>query len=153
MNKSFDQYMIRVREQLDCNATEQEKYENGTYPYSNEDIDKNISYFEKCYNDNLSEYKALELFFFYLNENDIVEKYIKPIFCFIYGIISLFVIGSLVVALMFDGSWKFFFHVSLIFVLYHLIVGKWCFKNILSYKLKYNNKYEGLGFDPSDFNC
>lgn len=64
--KDFDAYMIRVREQLYCNATNEYKSNNVTYGYSNEQVDSNLNYFLKSMKSGLSEYKALLFFGDYL---------------------------------------------------------------------------------------
>jgi hypothetical protein len=68
MNKmeNFDLYIIDVKEQLECNATEEFKKEFITYSYTNEQIDKNLDYFKKCQLEGLSGYKALLYFCDYL---------------------------------------------------------------------------------------
>lgn len=68
MEYTFDEYMKNVREQLECNASEDYKSNYVVYTYSNEEVDKHLEYFEKCMNDNLSGYKALLFFNDYLNE-------------------------------------------------------------------------------------
>lgn len=70
MNKrtgSFEDYILDVKSQLICNASEEYKSKYITYNYSNEDIDNNKNYFYTCYNDNLSAYKALLFFYDFLN--------------------------------------------------------------------------------------
>jgi hypothetical protein len=37
------------------------------YTYTDEQLFSNKDYFKQCYRDNLSAYKALEFFYFYLN--------------------------------------------------------------------------------------
>lgn len=127
MNKSFDQYMSKVREQLDCNATEEYKNEHIVYMYSNDEIDNNLDYFEKCYNDNLSEYKALLFFYDYKKEHNFIESVIKPICIMIYffGIIGLFIL--LFVAFNYSGYWKSFVKFALFMFLYHVFITPWCF--------------------------
>ena len=63
----FYQYMEKVREQLECNATDDYKSKYIVYSYSNELVDENIEYFLKCLENNLSAYKALLFFNDYLN--------------------------------------------------------------------------------------
>lgn len=67
MNYSFEEYIENVKEQLECNATEEYKLNYIVYTYSNEQIDSNLDYFKKCKKDNLSPYKALLFFSDYLN--------------------------------------------------------------------------------------
>jgi hypothetical protein len=64
--KNFDDYMLDVKSQLDENATEYAKDNYVLYTYSNELIDNNLDYFEKCMNRELSPYKALLFFYDYL---------------------------------------------------------------------------------------
>jgi hypothetical protein len=59
---NFQEYIKNVKEQLNCNATKEFKEEYITYLYSNEEIDNNLDYFEKCMKKGLSAYKSL-LFF------------------------------------------------------------------------------------------
>jgi len=65
-DKLFDEYMKRVKEQLCCNTTEEYAKNNITYDYTNEQVEKHIAYFKECIKDNLSPYKALLFFDFYL---------------------------------------------------------------------------------------
>jgi hypothetical protein len=67
--KDFDEYLNELKEQLFCNATQEYKDNNITYLYSNEIIDNNLNYFERCMKDELSAYKALLFFNDYLNEH------------------------------------------------------------------------------------
>lgn len=67
VNDKFVNYMIRVREQLECNATEEYQKENIVYLYSNQQVDENLDYFKKCMYNNLSGYKALLFFHDYVN--------------------------------------------------------------------------------------
>ena len=60
--ENFKLYMDDVRRQLWCNATDEYKKEYGTYNISNEEVDSDIPYFDRCMKDGLSPYKAL-LFF------------------------------------------------------------------------------------------
>lgn len=55
-------YLLDVKTQLHCNASDDYKNNYITYNYTNTDIDDNISYFENCFNKNLSAYKALLYF-------------------------------------------------------------------------------------------
>lgn len=66
MNISFETYMIDVKSQLCCNATDEYKQEYITYGHTNEQVDNNLKYFKSCMNDNLSAYKALLFFNDYL---------------------------------------------------------------------------------------
>lgn len=65
----FYQYMKDVREQLECNATDEYKEKYIVYTYSNELIDLHIEYFKKCLDNHLSAYKSLLFFNDYLNGN------------------------------------------------------------------------------------
>lgn len=64
----FDKYIKNVREQLNCNATEEYKSHYITYNYSNEEVNEYLNYFKKCYKDGLSGYKALLFFHDYLDD-------------------------------------------------------------------------------------
>lgn len=69
MNKIiFEKYIQEVKEQLCCNMSEKDKTTYICYEYTENDIDNNIDYFNKCYQDGLSAYKALLFFFNYLQE-------------------------------------------------------------------------------------
>lgn len=63
---SFDEFMIGVREQLNCNAELSFKQQYITYGYTNEQVDENLEYFERCMNFGLSPYKSLLFFGDYL---------------------------------------------------------------------------------------
>ena len=67
MNYTFDKYMKRVREQLECNASDEYKSQYIVYAYSNEQVNANIDYFKRCKKFGLSEYKSLLFFGDYLN--------------------------------------------------------------------------------------
>lgn len=64
---NFNEYIMDVKSQLDCNATEEFKNNYITYLYSNEDIDNNLDYFERCMNTGESAYIALLFFTDHLN--------------------------------------------------------------------------------------
>ena len=57
--KRFPEYMEKVREQLECNASEHYKNNYVTYGFSNEYVDENIEYFKESFLKGLSAYKAL----------------------------------------------------------------------------------------------
>ena len=63
----FDLYLDNVKEQLYCNASDDYKNNYITYLYSNEDVNNNLNYFKKCFDDGLSGYKSLLFFSDYLN--------------------------------------------------------------------------------------
>lgn len=65
MEEEFYEYIRDVKKQLVCN-TPPGNYV--LYNYSNEFIDSNLDYFEKCMIDDLSPYKALLYFEFYLKD-------------------------------------------------------------------------------------
>ncbi len=69
----FKKYLEVVRLQLVCNATDDYKNNHITYNYTNEQIDSNLDYFERCMNDQLSEYKSLLFFSYYLTS----EEYLR----------------------------------------------------------------------------
>ncbi len=84
--KNFKEYLEKVKEQLNCNATEEYKNNYVTFLYNNEDIDNNIGHFKRCMDDELSAYKSLLYFNEYLErlENgklraaeDVLREYIK----------------------------------------------------------------------------
>lgn len=67
MNCTLEEYIADVKAQLCCNnPTNQIEYI--TYDYTEQEIDRNIDYFETCMKDNLSAYKALLFFYDYLQE-------------------------------------------------------------------------------------
>ena len=66
---NFKEYIENTREQLHCNASEYYKNNYITYTYTNEQVDNNLEYFEKCMNRGLSAYKALLYFDDYLNDD------------------------------------------------------------------------------------
>lgn len=66
---NLEEYIQDVKSQLCCNQTKRVDYI--TYDYTEEQIDRNIKYFEKCMNNNLSGYKALLFFSDYINRTDI----------------------------------------------------------------------------------
>jgi len=65
-NLKFEEYMIDARQQLNCNAELSYKQKHITYGYTNEQVDENLEYFERCMNFGLSPYKALLFFGEYL---------------------------------------------------------------------------------------
>lgn len=65
---TFEEYIINVKSQLCCNASEEDKKKYITYLFSNEQIDQNLDYFKKCFDRDLSGYKALLFFKDYLDE-------------------------------------------------------------------------------------
>jgi hypothetical protein len=68
--KNFEEYIVDVKSQLDCNASEYHKNNYVTYTYSNEKVDNNLDYFEYCFGTNLSTYKALLFFGDYLTDDE-----------------------------------------------------------------------------------
>lgn len=66
---NFDEYIKNVKEQLECNATEEYKSQFIVYTYSNEQVDSNLDYFKICQKRGLSGYKALLFFGDYLDGN------------------------------------------------------------------------------------
>lgn len=69
MDCTFDEYMNDVRCQLACNASIDYQRNNVTYVYTNEQVEANLRYFEKCHKSGLSAYKSLLFFREYLDEN------------------------------------------------------------------------------------
>lgn len=67
MNKSIEEYIKNVKSQLECNASDEYKKEYIVYTYSNEQVEHNLDYFEKCLKNGLSGYKSLLFFHDYLN--------------------------------------------------------------------------------------
>ena len=63
----MNRYIKKVKQQLECNASEEYNSEYIVYTYSNEQIDSNLDYFEKCSKNGLSEYKSLLFFGDYLD--------------------------------------------------------------------------------------
>lgn len=56
---SFDKYMEDVYSQLECNVSNEYEKMYITFTYSKEEVENNIDYFKRCYNKNISAYKAL----------------------------------------------------------------------------------------------
>lgn len=71
----LEEYVQDIKSQLCCN-NDLEKIDYITYDYTEEEIDSNVSYFEKCMKQNLSGYKAL-LFLndYLLSKQDFKQKY------------------------------------------------------------------------------
>lgn len=69
-NCSFDEYITKVYSCLCCNITEEERNREyiSCYDFTEEEVNKNISYFRECYNSGLSAYKALLFFYDFLIE-------------------------------------------------------------------------------------
>lgn len=67
---NFKKYIQSVREQLDCNASDEYKKQFVVYMYSNEEVDNNLEYFKSCMKNNLSPYKALLFFGDHLEGNE-----------------------------------------------------------------------------------
>jgi hypothetical protein len=68
MEKSFDDYILKVKSQLVCNADDFQKANHYLYDYTDNQIDENLNYFKGCYREGLSEYKSLLFFHDYLNK-------------------------------------------------------------------------------------
>jgi len=66
--EDFVKYLARVKEQLDCNATEDYKANYVTYTYSNEEVDNNLDYFKNCMKNGMGEYISLLLFYDFIHE-------------------------------------------------------------------------------------
>ena len=60
-------YIDYVKSQLYCNATEEYRSNHITYDYTNEEVDRNIDYFNVCQRNGLSPYYALLFFYGYLS--------------------------------------------------------------------------------------
>ena len=73
-NFSFEDYIKDVKSQLDCNASEEYKKRCVVYTYSNDDIDNNLDYFKKMYDEDYSAYKALLLFAYKPTEKEEQKK-------------------------------------------------------------------------------
>lgn len=69
---NFKKYIQNTKDQLNCNASEEYKNNYITYTYSNEQVETNLSYFEKCMNSGLSPYTSLLFFHDYLNGEYII---------------------------------------------------------------------------------
>lgn len=63
---SFEEYIKKVKENLCCNMTNNERNVLICYEYTDEDIDGNLEYFKECYDKELSAYKSLLWFNDYL---------------------------------------------------------------------------------------
>ena len=57
--KTFEQYMLKVG------------IRSADYKYTEEELYSSLDYFKDCYEDCLSEYKALEWLYFHLQKNNI----------------------------------------------------------------------------------
>jgi len=62
----MNDYLTKIKEQLFCNATQEYKNTCITFHYTNEKIDSNIYYFERCKKIGLSPYKSMWFFNDYL---------------------------------------------------------------------------------------
>lgn len=62
--KSWTTWIGEVLDQLSCNMSDEKKKENplGSFRFTQKNIIKSIEFFEDCYRDGLSAYKALTLF-------------------------------------------------------------------------------------------
>jgi hypothetical protein len=65
---NFEEYIVNLKSNLYCNTSEEDKKIYITYLFSNEQIDENLNYFKKCFDRDLSGYKALLFFKEYLDE-------------------------------------------------------------------------------------
>ena len=65
--RRLEKYLFNAKQQLCCNASEYYKNNYITYDYTDEQIDRNKDYFERCMKSGLSDYKALLFFGDYLN--------------------------------------------------------------------------------------
>lgn len=74
MNFTFEEYIKDVKSQLECNASEEYKKKYVVYTYSNEDVDNNLDYFKKMYDDGYSAYKALLLFSYKPKEEKVKKE-------------------------------------------------------------------------------
>ena len=70
MQIGIKEYIKRAKEQLWCNASEEDKKSLYLYDYTDEQVDEYFDYFQKCYDTGLSAYKALLFFHDWLNESD-----------------------------------------------------------------------------------
>lgn len=64
MNCTLEEYIQDAKSQLCCNNLDKVDYI--TYDYTEQEIDRNINYFEQCLKQGLSAYKALLFFNNYL---------------------------------------------------------------------------------------
>lgn len=71
---TFEDFIKDAKSQLICNVTEEYQEEYVTYDYTNEDIDNNLDYFKKRYDEGFSAYKALLLFGYRDSLNKFGEK-------------------------------------------------------------------------------
>ena len=67
MKRTFENYLIMVG------------IRTADYTYTDEQIFDNTEYFRKCYNDNLSAYKALLFLYDHLNDHNAIDKSKLPI--------------------------------------------------------------------------
>lgn len=72
-NYSFDEYLLKIYSHLCCNISEEKRNSEYIvcYDYTEEEVNRHISYFKECYDKELSAYKALLFFHDFLIE----EKY------------------------------------------------------------------------------
>jgi hypothetical protein len=74
MNCTLEEYIQDAKSHLTCNYPEQVEYI--TYGYTEQEINKNINYFEYQMKKGLSAYKALLFFHDYLEEGMDITPYI-----------------------------------------------------------------------------
>lgn len=67
--KTFNDYIDDVYAQLCENASSEYSSEHITYNYSTKLINEHLEYFQKCYEMDLSAYKALLFFYDHLHGN------------------------------------------------------------------------------------
>lgn len=75
---SFEEYIEKVKENLCCNMSDDERKVLVCYEYTDKNIDDNLDYFKDCYNRELSAYKSLLWFNDYLKDKEkIIKKFSK----------------------------------------------------------------------------
>lgn len=65
---SFEEYIEKVKSNLYCNLSEDEKKVFYSYDFTEDEIDNNLEYFKDCYNNDISAYTSLLLFADYLRK-------------------------------------------------------------------------------------
>ena len=65
---SFEEYIEKVKSNLYCNLSEDEKKVFYSYDFTEDEIDSNLEYFKDCYNNDISAYTSLLFFADYLRK-------------------------------------------------------------------------------------
>lgn len=65
---SFEEYIEKVKSNLYCNLSEDEKKVFYSYDFTEDEIDNNLDYFRDYYNNDISAYTSLLFFADYLRK-------------------------------------------------------------------------------------